>query len=411
MLAVVLINNRTRPLSQKQQKGLDRINLQMRESLTGLRVIRAFNNEDFQKERFEESSESYADLSKDMFKTVAFTSPSFTLVFCMIMIFVITVGANQVQSMALQFGNLAAFIEYVFHALFSFLMLANVFMMYPRMAVASNRIQDILEQDITVKPNLAGQTETETQGYLCFNDVSFAYADNAEEPVIRNISFTAEPGETVAFIGSTGSGKSTLIQLIPRFFDVTHGEIQVDGVNIEDYNINALRKKIGYVPQRALLFSGTVKENLRFGNPNATEEELFTALDIAQATSFIKEKENGLEEMLSEGGVNLSGGQKQRLCIARALVRRPPIYIFDDSFSALDYQTDAALRRRLSQETENSTVLIVAQRVSTIMDADKIIVLHEGRMVGTGTHKELLNSCDIYYEIASSQLTKEELER
>lgn len=411
VLGVVLINNRTRPLSEQQQKGLDQINLQMRESLTGLRVIRAFNNEDFQEERFEESNENYGDISKGMFRTIAFTSPIFTLVFCLIMIFVISVGANQVQAMTLQFGNLAAFIEYVFHALYSFLMLASVFMMYPRMAVASRRIQDVLEQEITVRSNPKGVCETTTQGVIEFDNVSFAYADNAEEPVIRNISFRAEPGETVAFIGSTGSGKSTLIQLIPRFFDVTSGAIRIDGVDVRDYDIKVLRRKIGFVPQRALLFSGTIEENLRFGNPDATAEDLERAIAIAQAKDFIEEKEDGLQEMLSEGGTNLSGGQKQRLCIARALVRRPPIYIFDDSFSALDYKTDATLRAQLPQETYNSSVLIVAQRVSTIMEADQIFVLNEGRIVGKGTHKELLQSCEIYYEIASSQLTKEELER
>lgn len=410
-LAVMLINHKTRPLSQKQQKGLDKINLQMRESLTGLRVIRAFNNEGFQSGRFEESNKEYSALSQSMFKTVAFTSPSFTLVFCIIMIFVVTVGSVQVQNLSLQFGNLAAFIEYVFHALFSFLMLANVFIMYPRMAVASSRIQQVLEEDITIKPNLSGVTESKTQGVVEFKNVSFAYADNSEEPVIRNISFTAEPGKTIAFIGSTGSGKSTLIQLIPRFFDVTHGEILIDGVDVRDYKVSSLREKIGYVPQRALLFSGTVEENLKFGNEKANKEDMLEALEIAQALDFVMEKEDGLQEQLSEGGSNLSGGQKQRLCIARALIRKAPIYIFDDSFSALDYQTDTALRHRLSQETENATVMIVAQRVSTIMDADKIIVLDKGRVVGTGTHKELLKSCEIYYEIASSQLTKEELER
>jgi ATP-binding cassette subfamily B multidrug efflux pump len=260
-----------------------------------------------------------------------------------------------------------------------------------------------------IKNPVSGVKETETSGVLEFKNVSFAYPGNSESPVIRDVSFKASPGETIAFIGSTGSGKSTLIQLIPRFYDVTRGKILIDGVDVREYDLAALRQKIGYIPQKALLFSGTIEDNLKYGKPDATEVEMREALDIAQATEFISQKEKGLLEPISEGGSNFSGGQKQRLAIARALIRKPAIYVFDDSFSALDYKTDATLRQRLKSETTESTVLIVAQRVSTIMHADKIVVLNEGEVIGMGTHRELLKSCSIYYDIASSQLTEEEL--
>ncbi|MEG0367716.1 MAG: ABC transporter ATP-binding protein, partial [Coprobacillus sp.] len=328
LLGVFLINRVTHPLSQKLQKGLDGINRNMRESLTGLRVVRAFNNEDLQEKRFKKVNDNYARLSKLMFQKVAFISPIFTVIFCGVMVAVVSIGSYEINQGMLQVGTLAAFIEYVFHALFSFLMLASVLIMYPRFSVSVERIKEVLDTKAEIDPNREnGIVETDTQGYIEFDNVSFCYGDACEEYVLSNISFTAKPGETVAFIGSTGSGKSTLIKLLPRFFDVSQGSINIDGINIKDYNIDALRRKIGYVPQKATLFSGTFRENLLFGNREASEEDLHHSIEIAQAKDFIESKENGLDEIISEGGTNLSGGQKQRLCIARALTRKAPIYI------------------------------------------------------------------------------------
>ncbi len=409
LLGIVFIGKRSEPLSTKQQKNLDNINMILRENLTGLRVIRAFVNEKFEEKRFDEVNTNYADSSKRLFKLMATAQPAFFLLFNLVMVLVIWFGSVQIDAGSLEVGNLIAFIEYIFHALFSFLMFSSVFMMYPRAAVSARRVQEVLDMEPAIINPENGVKETQTNGVLAFNNVSFAYPGNSESPVIRQVSFEANPGETVAFIGSTGSGKSTLIQLIPRFYDVTRGSITIDGVDVRDYDLSALRQKIGYIPQKALLFSGTIEDNLKYGKPDATEEEMREALDIAQATEFVSQKEKGLDEPISEGGSNFSGGQKQRLAIARALIRKPAIYVFDDSFSALDYKTDATLRARLKLETTESTVLIVAQRVSTIMHADKIVVLNEGEVIGMGTHKELLQTCPIYYDIASSQLSEEEL--
>ena len=409
LIGVTILAKISEPLSKLQQKNLDKINMIMREKLSGLRVIRAFVNEEFEEERFGEVNENYADSSTRLFKLVALAQPAFYFLFNIILICVIWFGSKQIELGHLEVGKLISFIEYVFHALFSFMMFASVFMMYPRAAVSANRIQEVLDKKTTVPNTVNGVQETATNGVLEFKNVTFAYPGASESPVIRNVSFSAHPGETVAFIGSTGSGKSTLIQLIPRFYDVSAGEILVDGVNVKDYDLPALRKKIGYIPQKALLFSGTIRENILFGKPDATQAELELAVDIAQGTEFISQKPLGYDELLAEGGTNFSGGQKQRLAIARALVRRPALYVFDDSFSALDYRTDANLRARLQKETTESTVLIVAQRVSTIMQADKIIVLNEGNVVDSGTHRELLARCELYYDIASSQLSEEEL--
>lgn len=297
-----------------------------------------------------------------------------------------------------------AFIEYSFHALLSFLFLSNLFTMYPRTAVSSERLKEIMDMPISIDPNEDGIQETETHGYLEFDNVTFAYPGETESPVLHNISFTAKPGETIAFIGSTGSGKSTLVQLIPRFYDVTLGKIKVDGVDVRDYRLKSLRQKIGFIPQKALLFTGTIADNLRYGKEDASHEDLHQAADVAQAKDFIESREEGFATHLAEGGSNLSGGQKQRLSIARAVIKGPDIYIFDDSFSALDYRTDAILRRRLKEVTQDATVLIVAQRVGTIMDADQIIVLDKGEIVGRGRHEELMETNDIYREIAESQL-------
>ncbi|MBE9390077.1 ABC transporter ATP-binding protein [Vagococcus salmoninarum] len=409
LIGVVILAKISEPLSEKQQKNLDKINLILRENLSGLRVIRAFVNEKFEEKRFDKVNSNYTESSTKLFKLVAIAQPAFFFLFNIIMVLVIWFGAKEIELGQLEVGKLISFIEYVFHALFSFMLFATVFMMYPRAAVSAGRIQEVLDTKTSISENPTGVTETATKGVIEFKNVTFAYPGATESPVIRDVSFTANPGETVAFIGSTGSGKSTLIQLIPRFYDVTKGEILIDGVNVKDYQLAALRNKIGYIPQKALLFTGTIKENMAFGKEDATEEDFLYAADVAQATEFISQKADGYAEMLSEGGANFSGGQKQRLAIARAIIRRPAIYVFDDSFSALDYKTDANLRARLKEETTESTVLIVAQRVSTIMNADKIVVLNEGNLVAMGTHKELLKTCDIYYDIASSQLSEEEL--
>lgn len=409
LLSVVAIAKFSEPLSKKQQKNLDKINSILRENLSGLRVIRAFVNEKFEEKRFAKVNDNYTKSSKSLFRLMAVAQPGFYFLFNIVMVLIIWSGAVQIDAGSLQVGDLIAFIEYIFHALFSFMLFASVFMMYPRAAVSAGRIQEALDASPSIKEDSNGVSETKTKGYIEFKNVTFAYPGHSQEPVIRNVSFTASPGETVAFIGSTGSGKSTLIQLIPRFYDVSDGEILIDGVDVRDYRLSKLRDKIGFIPQKALLFTGTIADNLRYGKEDATQEEMERAAEIAQATDFISKKTDGYDELLSEGGANFSGGQKQRLAIARAIIRRPEIYIFDDSFSALDYQTDAKLRARLKKETTESTVLIVAQRVGTIMHADKIIVLNEGEVVGIGTHRELLENCPIYYDIAASQLSKEEL--
>lgn len=409
LLGVIIIARISEPLSEKQQKNLDKINMILRENLSGLRVVRAFVNEKFEEKRFDEVNENYAASSTKLFKLVAVAQPGFYFLFNIIMVLVIWFGAKQIDLGQLEVGKLISFIEYVFHALFSFMLFASVFMMYPRAAVSANRIQEVLDTVTSISENPDGVKETATQGVIEFKNVTFAYPGATESPVIRDVSFTANPGETVAFIGSTGSGKSTLIQLIPRFYDTTKGDILIDGVNVKEYNLTALRAKIGFIPQKALLFTGTIRENMLFGKGDATEDDLLYAAEVSQSTEFISQKTDGYDELLSEGGANFSGGQKQRLAIARAIIRRPAIYVFDDSFSALDYKTDSNLRARLKKETTESTVLIVAQRVSTIMQADKIVVLNEGDVVAIGTHRDLLKSCEIYYDIASSQLSEEEL--
>ncbi len=409
MLAIALIAKYSEPLSTKQQKNLDNINSILRENLSGLRVIRAFVNEKFEESRFRKVNNDYANSSKSLFHLMAVAQPGFFFLFNIVMVLIIWNGTIQIDSGQLEVGTLIAFIEYIFHALFSFMMFATVFMMYPRANVSALRIQEVFDRDPEIKDNPKGITMPAQKGYVEFKNVTFAYPGHSESPVIRNVSFTASPGETVAFIGSTGSGKSTLIQLIPRFYDVTEGEVLVDGVDVRSYQLKDLRAKIGYIPQKAQLFTGTIAENLRYGKEDATPAEMREAADIAQASEFISQKAKGYDELLSEGGSNFSGGQKQRLAIARAIIRRPEIYIFDDSFSALDYQTDAKLRARLKKETTESTVMIVAQRVGTIMHADKIVVLNEGDVVGIGTHRELLENCPIYYDIAASQLSEEEL--
>lgn len=408
VLVVYYVATRTRPLSEKQQSTLDKINQYVRENLTGLRVIRAFAREDFQEQRFGSKNDEYKDLSSRLFILTGLTEPLFVLIIISMIVAIVWFALNPLAHGELQIGNLVAFIEYSFHALFSFLLFANFFTMYPRMVVSSERISEVMAMPISIDPNDDGVTETATKGYLEFDKVTFAYPGETESPVLKDISFKAKPGETIAFIGSTGSGKSSLVNLIPRFYDVTLGKILVDGVDVRDYQLKALRQKIGFIPQKALLFTGTIEENLKYGKSDATSEELQAAADIAQAKEFIESRDDRYQTHLAEGGSNLSGGQKQRLSIARAVVKKPDIYIFDDSFSALDYKTDAQLRARLKEVTQEATVLIVAQRVGTIMDADQIIVLDKGEIVGRGTHEELMQSNDIYREIANSQLNKAE---
>lgn len=408
VLVVYYVATCTRPLSEKQQSTLDKINQYVRENLTGLRVIRAFAREDFQEQRFGSKNDEYKDLSSRLFILTGLTEPLFVLIIISMIVAIVWFALNPLAHGELQIGNLVAFIEYSFHALFSFLLFANFFTMYPRMVVSSERISEVMAMPISIDPNDDGVTETATKGYLEFDKVTFAYPGETESPVLKDISFKAKPGETIAFIGSTGSGKSSLVNLIPRFYDVTLGKILVDGVDVRDYQLKALRQKIGFIPQKALLFTGTIEENLKYGKSDATSEELQAAADIAQAKEFIESRDDRYQTHLAEGGSNLSGGQKQRLSIARAVVKKPDIYIFDDSFSALDYKTDAQLRARLKEVTQEATVLIVAQRVGTIMDADQIIVLDKGEIVGRGTHDELMQSNDIYREIANSQLNKAE---
>ncbi|AEF25041.1 ABC transporter, ATP-binding/permease protein [Streptococcus parauberis KCTC 11537] len=404
VFVVIYVAIKTKPLSEKQQNTLDKINQLVRENLTGLRVIRAFSREDFQEERFAQKNQEYAETSRQLFTLTGLTEPLFVQIIIAMIVAIVWFALDPLTNQEIKIGDLVAFIEYSFHAMFSFLMFANLFTMYPRMSVSSKRINEVLDMPISISKNEDGITESETKGYLEFDNVTFSYPGETENPVLQNISFKTKPGETIAFIGSTGSGKSSLVNLIPRFFDVTFGRILVDGIDVRDYQLKALRAKIGFIPQKALLFTGTIEDNLKYGKADASLPELDQATEVSQAREFIASREEGYQTHLAEAGSNLSGGQKQRLSIARAVVKKPDIYIFDDSFSALDYKTDAELRRRLKEVTDNATVLIVAQRVGTIMDADQIIVLDQGQIVGRGTHEELLESNEIYAEIAKSQL-------
>lgn len=408
ILGVVVIVKTSEPLSEKLQERLDKLNRISRENLTGIRVIRAFGNDKYEGKRFEKTNDLYADTSKKLNKLMAVSQPTFFFLLNIAIIVIFWVSSKMINIGALQVGQLVAFIEYLFHAMFSIMLFSMVFVMYPKAQVSANRITEILNENPIIKNPENGIKETEIKGVIEFDNVSFTYP-NGEVPVLKDISFKAEKGETIAFIGSTGSGKSTLINLIPRFYDVTKGSIKIDGIDVREYDLKALRKKIGFIPQKNLLFTGSIASNIRFGKKNAKTGEVEYSAKVAQAYDFISSKPKKFDELISEGGSNVSGGQKQRLSIARAIVRKPEIYVFDDSFSALDFKTDAVLRKRLKAETRDSVVLIVAQRIGSIMDADKIIVLNEGEVVGIGTHKELLKNCEIYHEIAISQLTEEEL--
>ena len=399
------------------QKLIDKINGVTRENLTGIRVVRAFNAEQFQENKFEEVNGKLTRQQLFNQKVFSILSPTMYLVMYFLPLGIYFIGANLIKNALmvdklLIFGDMVVFSSYAMQVIMSFLMLAMIFMMLPRAQVSSNRINEVLDTDITVKDGKIDKDITKERGTVEFKNVSFKYPDG-DEYVIKDISFKANKGDTVAFIGSTGSGKSTLINLIPRFYDVTEGEILVDGVNVKDYTQEFLHNKIGYVSQKAVIFSDTVSNNVSYGDngkPKASEEEIKKAIEVAQGKDFVEKMENGYETLMAEGGTNVSGGQKQRLSIARAIARNPEIYIFDDSFSALDYKTDSVLRKELKKYTKDATTLIVAQRIGTIMHADKILVLDDGKCVGQGSHKELLQSCDVYKQIALSQLSKEELE-
>lgn len=407
IIGVFMVAKFSEPISEKQQASIDALNRISRENLTGIRVIRAFNNDAYETERFDTTNKEYMTHSKRLFKLMMMTQPIFFLLMNVAGLGIYWIAANLINVGSLPVGQLIAFNEYLFHAMFSMMLFCTVFMMYPRAAVSAKRIDAVLKCEASIKNAQQGIPASDCET-IRFDHVTFVYPDG-EEPVLKDVSFEAHKGETIAFIGSTGSGKSTLINLIPRFYDINSGSISIDGVDIRDYDIYDLRNKIGFIPQKANLFTGTIAENIRFGKEDASDEEMIHAAKTAQAYEFIMEKPHQFEELITEGATNLSGGQKQRLSITRALVRKPLIYIFDDSFSALDFKTDAKLRKELKKETTQAITMVVAQRISTIMDAQRIVVLHEGQVVGIGTHKELLKTCTIYHEIAASQLSEEEL--
>ncbi|MES9738528.1 ABC transporter ATP-binding protein [Peribacillus frigoritolerans] len=405
--SILLILYKGVPLFQTVQKRLDRLNLVLRENLTGIRVIRAFNRETQEKERLKKANKELTDVSIKVNKIMAFMMPVMMLVMNLTVVGIIWFGGVRIDNGGMQIGDLMAFIQYVMQIMFALVMASMMFVMVPRAAVSATRINEVLD----MKPSFLDEgTEKadRVHGTLEFEHVTFSYP-GAEEPALSDISFSANPGEITAIIGGTGSGKTTLVNLIPRFYDISSGTIRVNGVDIRKSSQDEVRSKIGFVPQKVSLFTGTISENIRFGKQTATQDEVEHAARIAQAEDFISNMKGGYEAEVDQGGSNLSGGQKQRLSIARALIRKPDIYIFDDSFSALDYKTDANLRAALKDETKNSTVILVAQRVSTVVDADRIIVLDEGHIVGIGTHQELLSTNDIYREIALSQLTEEEI--
>ena len=413
VLGVVLVAKISGPISERQQTALDGLNRIFRENLTGIRVIRSFNNDARETERFGEQNQEFTNQSRKLFTLMSSTEPLFFLLMNIAAISIYFIASQMINQSTLQVGQLMAFMEYLFHAMFSVMLFCLVFMMYPRANISAKRIEAVMNMTPDIQDEISEEKTVSDIGEhieeVVFDHVDFCYPDG-EEAVLKDISFTAKAGETLAIIGSTGSGKSTLIQLIPRFYDVTGGRVLINGVDVRQMNSHELREHIGFVAQKANLFSGTIEENIRFGREDATDEEVRHAAEIAQAMDFIMDKPNGFQEKIVEGAGNLSGGQKQRLSITRALVRKPDIYIYDDSFSALDMKTDAVLRQALKSEVKNAVVIIVAQRVSTIMDADQILVLDEGRLAAMGRHKELLKECPLYYEIAASQLSEEELQ-
>ena len=408
MTVILVLFTVAMPKFKVLQKLIDRLNLVFREILTGLPVIRAFSTEKHEKERFDTANKNLMKTNLFVNRAMTFMMPLMMLIMNAMTVLIVYVGADNIDLGRMQVGDLMAFIQYAMQIIMSFLFISMVSIMMPRAQVAAERVNEILDMEIMIKdPKQPKEFLNEKKGEVEFKHVSFRYPD-AGEDMLHDISFTAPSGKTTAFIGSTGSGKSTLINLIPRFFDVTEGSILVDGVDIREVKQSDLRDKLGYVPQKGVLFSGTIDSNLRYGKEDASEEEVKKAARIAQAADFIEDKKEAYDSPIAQGGSNVSGGQKQRLSIARAVAKDPEIYIFDDSFSALDYKTDVTLRQALARETKGSTTLIVAQRISTILHADQIVVLDEGRVVGTGTHEELLESCPVYLQIAKSQLSEDD---
>jgi ATP-binding cassette subfamily B protein len=410
LMAVIIgmLARKAMPLFRTMQQRIDRVNQVTREKLAGVRVIRAFVRTGYEERRFDEANRALSETMLSVGRLFALMLPTVMAIFNLTLVATMWFGGQRIADGAMPIGNLTAFLTYIMQILMSVMMAAVMFVMVPRAAASADRINEVLD----VEPSIADPAEpvvpAERTGLVEFADVEFRYP-GAEEPVLCSISFTARPGQTTAIVGSTGSGKSTLINLIPRFYDVTGGRVLVDGVDVRDMTQAELWSRIGFIPQKAFLFSGTIASNLRYGRPDATDEELWHALEVAQAAEFVRAMPGGLEAPITQGGTNVSGGQRQRLAIARALVKRPEIYVFDDSFSALDFKTDAALRSALARETRNATVIIVAQRVSTIMSADAIVVLDEGTIVGIGTHDELMHTCETYREIVTSQLTEQEV--
>ncbi|MGM8365280.1 ABC transporter ATP-binding protein [Virgibacillus sp. W0181] len=408
VVAIVLILKKGMPLFKAVQKRLDKLNLVMRENLTGVRVIRAFNKEDVESERLNKANTNLTDVTIKVNKLMAFVMPLMMLMMNLTVVAIIWFGGIRIESGNMQIGDLMAFIQYVMQIMFSLVMASMMFVMLPRAAVSANRVKEVLDTtpSITDKDTSDPIKETKAKGTLEFDHVTFHYP-NAEEPAIANVNFRSNPGEVTAIIGGTGSGKSTLLNLIPRFYDVTKGTIRINGIDVKEASQAEVRSKVGLVPQKAFLFTGTIAENIRYGNDEATMEDIRWAAEVAQVDAFISDMEHGYDTRLDQGGTNLSGGQKQRLAIARALVRRPDIYLFDDSFSALDYKTDAKLRQALKEEITDASIVVVAQRVSSVMDADRIIVLDDGHVDGIGTHEELLESSATYKEIVTSQFGEE----